>query len=160
MGNRQLLGVFFVIVFLLGIFFIMGYILGRNSSPTMVADGGGKKVDVVTASKASSTRGAPPSPAPRAGAAADNTPASETTQPARTASAIPSSERESPQTEVAGPSKQEKVSEPAPLAEPSGGQTFLQVVATARPDAELISETLVKRGFHSQLAPGPNEKLF
>ncbi|MDQ6707257.1 MAG: SPOR domain-containing protein, partial [Acidobacteriota bacterium] len=37
---------------------------------------------------------------------------------------------------------------------------FLQVVATSRPDAELIGETLAKKGFHTVVAPGPSAAIF
>lgn len=53
--------------------------------------------------------------------------------------------------------------EPAPkpaVGEPSAGETFLQVVATTRPDSELIAETLAKKGFHTTVAPGPSPALF
>jgi cell division septation protein DedD len=33
-------------------------------------------------------------------------------------------------------------------------------VATARPDAEIISETLSKKGFHAVLAPAPKDGVF
>jgi len=39
--------------------------------------------------------------------------------------------------------------------EPPPGQ-YWQVVATSRPDAEIISEALGKKGFRSIVAPGPN----
>lgn len=38
--------------------------------------------------------------------------------------------------------------------------SFWQVVATSRPDAELIAETLGKKGFHTAIAPGPNPAIF
>jgi cell division septation protein DedD len=34
------------------------------------------------------------------------------------------------------------------------------VVATARPDAEIITETLSKKGFHAVMAPAPKEGIF
>ena len=34
------------------------------------------------------------------------------------------------------------------------------MVATARPDAEIIAETLSKNGFHAILAPAPKEGIF
>jgi cell division septation protein DedD len=33
-------------------------------------------------------------------------------------------------------------------------------VATSRPDAEIITETLAKKGFHAVLAPAPKEGIF
>jgi hypothetical protein len=34
------------------------------------------------------------------------------------------------------------------------------VVATSRPDAEIIAEALGKKGFHSVLAPAPKDGIF
>jgi cell division septation protein DedD len=34
------------------------------------------------------------------------------------------------------------------------------VVATARPDAEIITETLTKKGFHAIMAPAPKDGIF
>jgi hypothetical protein len=37
---------------------------------------------------------------------------------------------------------------------------YWQVVATARPDAEIIAEALAKKGFHAVLSPAPKEGVF
>jgi cell division septation protein DedD len=37
---------------------------------------------------------------------------------------------------------------------------YWQVVATARPDAEIINEALTKKGFHSLIAPGGTAEIF
>ena len=34
------------------------------------------------------------------------------------------------------------------------------MVATTRPDAELVAETLAKKGLHTTVAAGPNPALF
>jgi cell division septation protein DedD len=54
------------------------------------------------------------------------------------------------------PAPETQTPSPQSIGEPAAGTTWLQVVATTRPDAELISETLSKRGFHTQVAPAPN----
>jgi hypothetical protein len=43
--------------------------------------------------------------------------------------------------------------------EPAPGQ-YWQVVATARPDAEIIAEALTKKGFHALVVPAPREGVF
>jgi len=43
--------------------------------------------------------------------------------------------------------------------QPPGGQ-YWQVVATARPDAEIIAEALAKKGFHAVLSPAPKDGVF
>ena len=37
---------------------------------------------------------------------------------------------------------------------------YWQVVATSRPDAEIIAEALGKKGFHAVLAPAPKDGVF
>ena len=37
---------------------------------------------------------------------------------------------------------------------------YWQVVATSRPDAEIVTEALTKKGFKAILAPAPREGLF
>lgn len=41
----------------------------------------------------------------------------------------------------------------------AGGQ-YWQVVATTRPDAEIIAEALARKGFHAVLAPAPKDGMF
>jgi cell division protein FtsN len=43
--------------------------------------------------------------------------------------------------------------------EPAAGQ-YWQVVATSRPDAEIISEALAKKGFHTVVTPASREGIF
>jgi hypothetical protein len=43
--------------------------------------------------------------------------------------------------------------------DPSPGD-YWQVVATAQPDAEIITEALTKKGFHALMAPAPKEGVF
>lgn len=47
----------------------------------------------------------------------------------------------------------------AAAGEPASGQ-YWQVMATARPDAEIIAEALGKKGFHVVLAPAPTNGIF
>jgi cell division protein FtsN len=46
------------------------------------------------------------------------------------------------------------------VAEPQPGAAYLQVVATARPEAEVIAGTLAKRGYKTQLAEAPTSGVF
>ena len=43
LGNKQLIGLFFVVVALCGVFFAMGYLIGRNSTRTSLATGGARE---------------------------------------------------------------------------------------------------------------------
>jgi cell division septation protein DedD len=42
------------------------------------------------------------------------------------------------------------------MIDPRPGQVFCQVTAVARPEAELLVEVLLKKGFHAAMAPGPD----
>lgn len=152
LGNRQLLSIFVIIVVLFGIFFAMGYITGKNSGGAAIA-----------ASK-------PPAAAPVSSAPADQ-PAPDQTPKASAAggavipppSANPAPTQSEPATAPAPTTAStEKPSAPASaaatppgsdVAEPAPGETFLQITAVARHDAELMSDTLNKRGFSARIAP-------
>ena len=46
------------------------------------------------------------------------------------------------------------------VVQPLTGQIYIQVLALAKPEAELLAEVLTKKGFRAIVAPGPNERLF
>jgi cell division protein FtsN len=163
LGNKQLLSVFFIMVVLLGVFFAMGYIAGRNSTP-IATDAAKKEGPIVVDSSART------SPMPEAGAQAapqPAQPAADTGTPTQpVASAPPAREKAPAEAPPAAP-------KPAPaqeastdaggapqVVEPEKGTVYLQVSATARQEAEVVAGTLSKRGFKTQLAPGPNESIF
>jgi cell division septation protein DedD len=161
LGNRQLISVFLIVVVLLGVFFSMGYIVGRNSSPAGVdtARGDKPKPDHDADSSDSSSSDAPP--ADRDSAPPSTPP--ETTKPAQPeppavapAKPAPSRAIEVRPKPSPSPSPAAAPVHAAAAGEPSGGQ-YWQVVATARPDAEIIAEALGKKGFHVVLAPIPNK---
>jgi len=177
LGNRQLISVFVIVVVLLGLFFSMGYIVGRNSSPvanateTARADKPGSDPHPAEPAPSDSSSPAAPSDAPAqplVNAAPDDpapatTPPSITTQPERPAAAPPVAK---PAASKAGKPKPSPAAEATPPPErasvasqlPAG--QYWQVVATARPDAEIIAETLAKKGFHAVLAPAPKDGVF
>jgi hypothetical protein len=176
LGNRQLISVFVIVVVLLGLFFSMGYIVGRNSSPvanateTAHADKTGGDSHPAEPAPSDSSSSAAPADAPAqplVNAAPDDsapatTPPSITTQPERPAAA-PAAVK--PPASKAGKPKPSPASEAPPPERASvasqlpGGQ-YWQVVATARPDAEIIAEALAKKGFHAVLAPAPKDGVF
>jgi len=144
LANRQLLSVFFIVVVLLGVFFTMGYIVGRNSGPaTEVAAIRKPESKPIVADPT------PPqdsSPAPSAPAAAAPT----STQPQREAEAPkPEPKREEPVARKEPPAKKEK-EKPAPApasAPPASGQTYLQLVATAKAEADVMVDVLHQKQF-------------
>jgi cell division septation protein DedD len=62
------------------------------------------------------------------------------------------------QPEAAAPETAKPAAAEQPAApEPQPGESYLQVAAIARRDAEILVDTLRKKGFPTMLATGPNE---
>src|SRR5579884_3368557 len=159
LGNKQLLSVFFIVVVLLAVFFFMGYVVGRNSGPAMIA-GAAHTTETARATPADTGSRASAMPPATTPAPAPQTPPSETQASAPEPQAAAPATHEAPPPAPAPAPAPERAEAPAPgpqsIGEPAAGTTWLQVVATTRPDAELIGETLGKRHFHTQVAPAPN----
>jgi len=162
LGNKQLLSVFFIVVVLLGVFFTMGYIVGRNTGAEVAAQmaatpGQPLVVESETASAASTTPAAapvrtPPPPPPRT---APKPPPRQVTPPP--VAPPPRTARTTPPKATPPPPPR------APAAtggQPAPGQTFLQVAATTRPEAEVLRDLLAKRGFRSTIAQVPGQELY
>jgi cell division septation protein DedD len=155
LGNRQLISVFLVVVVLLGVFFSMGYVVGRNSSPAGDTVRNEKpKLDADTDSPAT------PNSTPGGDSTASSAPPEiakpAPTQPPVLAPIKPAHAQEKPS--PLPPAARPPVHAPA-AGEPSSGQ-YWQVVATSRPDAEIIAEALSKKGFRVVLAPAPKDGIF
>ena len=172
LGNRQLISVFLIVVVLLGVFFSMGYIVGRNSSaPTADAHNTSKPVPVeppASEPTAPSTTAAPPAQEPAASPLDTLPPPTGTTHPAQSAEAKPAPEKPAPTRSTASVKPSPVApAKPKPAAdglatvthEPSPGQ-YWQVVATSRAAAEVISEALTRKGFHTLLTPASKEGVF
>jgi cell division septation protein DedD len=165
LGNRQLISVFLIMVILLGVFFSMGYIVGRNSGPALTADAAAaasKPIVVDHPPAAASDQAAAPSPA-----VAATEPAAKPEEQKPSPSPKPTSTHpvatEPPKAKSAPPPVREaKASETVSRAVPTepGPGEYWQVVATSRPDAEIVTEALVKKGFRAMLAPAPKEGIF
>jgi cell division protein FtsN len=140
LGNKQLLSVLFIVVVLLGVFFAMGYIVGRNSAPVETSRRAEPYVRT-DAQSAMPERRPPPAQQPK--------PVLDAQPQAGAPAATREPERPKP-AEVS----------PVSTAQPETGQTFLQVSAVAKAEAEILSELLVKKGFRATVAAGPNDKLF
>ena len=139
LGNKELLSVLFIVVVLLGVFFAMGYVLGKNSAP----------VDLSRKSE----------PYDRTDAQSAMPERRQQQQQSAAQAAAPSQPDTRPPSPTLDRPKPIDVS-PVSTAEPQAGQTFLQVSAVAKAEAEILSELLVKKGFRANVAPGPSDKLF
>lgn len=162
LGNKQLLSMFFVVVVLLGVFFVMGYIVGRNSAPLATPEPS-------IARKADAKPLVVDSPAPKA--AETQTPSPEPSKPLETATEKPAETKpELPKTEPPKPqpapkrevAKEEKPRPPSPSnpalsSQPVPGQTYVQLVATSKHDADATVEVLRKNGFAALDAEVPEK---
>jgi len=143
LGNKQLLSILFIVVILMGVFFTMGYVLGRNSATEETAS-------VAMPAQRTAQPPAPdsgvPSPFP-----ASNPPSGsvEPVQLPRVESPAPAPVPELIRTE-----------RPPVSPGPAPGESYLQVAAVKRPEAELISEILKKKGFAASIAPHPTEPVY
>lgn len=183
LGNKQLLGLFVVVVLLLGIAFTGGYKMGQGSRKAVSAAAAAPATDETsgastgtggvtqqlpgeTGSGAGTTAspateaGAPP-PATRSAADEDASRAvarqAVAQPPAPSPSARPKPKREETRDlEASGPARPAEVPvrEAAGFA-PQSGQMFLQVAAVTRDEAEGIAEVLRKKGFHAHAVPKP-----
>jgi cell division septation protein DedD len=138
LGNRQLLSLAAIVVVLFGIFFTMGYIVGRNSTPFSQSG-----ADVSSGFPSAIERRPEPAgePVTQQQEAVVVEPAPEATRPAR-------------QPDEAA----EPADDPASRV-PEPGKTYLQVAAIARRDAEILADTLRKRGFPALIGAGPDERF-
>jgi len=160
-GTRQLLTLVFILMVMFGVVFSMGYFVGRSAGPetppvSAAAKPPGAEPLAPGATAESVERpspggpvspGRPPAAAPAPGEAAASRP--EPTRPPATAAVQPPTTPES-----------KAPAAPPLVAEPAPGQTFLQIAAVRRPEAELIVEVLKKKGFLALTAPVPGDTLF
>jgi len=153
--------VFFIVVVLLGVFFTMGYIVGRNSSPiapaeVVAARKDSKPVVIDPPTPRDSPKTSPPAPAsaPPTETAAQLPPREEP-KPVETPKAEPKPEpvqeraikAAPPKPLPAKPVKQAPVPSAAGGSQPTGGETYLQLVATAKAEADVMLDVLHKKGF-------------
>jgi cell division septation protein DedD len=146
LGNKQLLGLLFITFVLLGVFFALGYAMGRNSAPGPVVSlpAAGSDTSAAVVSKPRAAEGtAAPQPS------ATTAPAEE--QPAATPE---------PAASAPSPAPAGEASPVATMADPRPGDTYLQVTAVKRPEAEMLVEVLIRKGFKAALAPAPVEDRF
>jgi cell division septation protein DedD len=138
LGNRQLLGVFFIGVVLLGLCFLMGYVVGRNSAPVLNADSG----VLPAASTPAATPAANPAPESLSPAA----------QPVQTTAQQPSASGAAPKTEPPPAAPPPTAAGPQP---PAG--MYLQLSATSRDEAEALADLLRSRRFAAVTAEVPGQ---
>ncbi len=169
LGNKQLLSVFFIFIVLLGVFFTMGYLVGRNSGPVDVAARkAGAEPGVKTEAPSAMASKSVPKPLEVAPAKEEPLPQApaaqaETSQPIPTPAPAPVVAKKEAAVEKPKPLEISPVTSskaaPAGIHEPAPGM-YVQVLALEKAPAEVLADVLAKKGFHSLVAPGPNERIF
>src|SRR6185312_5018289 len=149
LGNKQIVGIFFVLAVLFGAFFTAGYMVGRNSGEKKVED------NAVQASPASNSATAAPIGETHAVPGDAGTPLAETAQAQRDAA-----NDDSNSGVAAIPEAEADADTGSLMITPQRGQTYLQVAAVSRSEAEAVAGVLSKKGFHAHVAPRPGTKLF
>jgi len=163
LGNRQLLSVFFIVVVLLGVFFTMGYIVGRNSAP-VIADVQKKAEKPLTVEPTITTETAPPPvsetappketaqqlpvevPAPQTETKSDKAEATPAPSPAPAkAAATEKAEKKKETKERAAPETAKKAKPSSD--QPAVGQSYLQLAATTKREADVMVDVLRQKGF-------------
>ena len=148
LGNKQLLSGFFIVVILFGVFFTMGYIVGRNSSPSPRMAG---VADSVAAAPLPSPVSAVPQQTAAAAPAAVADPAKPAEPPPQTRQAHPLRNLSPPRPRRKREPAKTALAEPAPAApaktinEPAPGDTYLQVMAVKRPEAEVVAQNAARQ---------------
>jgi cell division septation protein DedD len=156
LGNKHLLGIFFVIAILLGVAFTGGYMVGRNSiekRPATVSAGTPDAAATPATPSSLETHSVPP--------AASGGPATSDTGNAPSKADTHVAESAPPQAAPLGSPKRKTTVTAAVEDAPAGsylphtGQTFLQVAAVGRNESDAISDVLNKKGFHAHSVPKP-----
>jgi cell division septation protein DedD len=167
LGNRQLVSGFFVLIILFAVFLTLGYVLGRNSlakeDKTSARSTGAVSAPIASPVEepAAPTRptGSSTRPSPSAGATASSSaPAAVVEEQAVTETRQTAAEPEPspvPQTKA-----QQILSSKVRVITPRKGDTFIQVAAIGRAEAELMAEQLQKNGFRTFISEVPGRDLF
>ncbi|HEX4231695.1 MAG TPA: SPOR domain-containing protein [Bryobacteraceae bacterium] len=179
LGNKQLLGIFFVIAVLLGVAFTGGYMVGRGpgekkaaavSAPvgpaTPSASSTGGETHSVEAASGSDAAASP------SGKASEAQPTGAADQPVAIPVASKNGAAEDSEAPLGSPKrtaeeKKTKAEAAAPTDDtaaplvPQPGQTFLQVAAVTRDEAEAVADVLHRKGFRAHAVPKPgNSKIY
>ncbi|HEY6987563.1 MAG TPA: SPOR domain-containing protein [Bryobacteraceae bacterium] len=158
LGNKHLLGIFFVIAILLGVAFTGGYMVGRNSAEksaekrTAAVSAGTPDVAATPASPSNlETHSVPPASSEGA-----SEPQKSDTHVAETAPPPQEAPLGSPKRKtIPAQGMPATVESPSAGYLPQNGQSFLQVAATSRNEADAIADVLNKKGFHAHSVAKP-----
>jgi len=169
LGNRQLITVFLIIVIMLAVFFSMGYIVGRNSAPVVVDARNATPAKTAGTDTAAARPGSPGATDTTSSPPAAAAPESKPPEPAPVEAKKPEPVVEEPPKPAPAPARAE-AKPPKPAAATGGGGvrsldeppsgSYWQVVATTRPEAEIVAEAIAKKGLRCIITPAPKAGLF
>jgi cell division septation protein DedD len=146
LGNKQLLGIFFVVAVLLGVAFYGGYMVGRGPA--------GK---TPVSAPATTETAATPKQSPSAGEThsfpADNSAPADQSSSAASTDPPPLGSPKHKEPEITAPQTSADFT-------PESGQEFLQVAAVGKDEAAAIADVLHKKGFRAHAVPKTNTKLY
>ncbi len=174
LGNKQLLGIFFVLAILFGVFFTVGYMVGRakGAGDRQAAQSGSAVEAKSTPAEPASVNGGEthavsPDPAVSTGnsdQASTQQESQRTMEAGETTAREPLGSRPSARKPKPAPvaltRSQEEQEPSAALAIPAGHNTYLQVAALGRTEAVAVARVLNKKGFSTHIAPKPGSVYY
>jgi cell division protein FtsN len=171
LGNKQLIGIFFVLAVLFAVFFTAGYMVGRSSGDRKAADAAPGPKPAAVEAQAVSGSGESHDVAPDPALQGSDPSASlknDEPQPAKSVATVrpPTVHaKTSPAQNHAKPEEpvQTEERDPVPVARPrtsEGHNTYLQVTALGRAEADAVAKALGKKGFRTRVAAKPGTALY
>lgn len=168
LGNKQIVGIFFILAVLFGVFFTAGYMVGRNSGEKKAEDSLAQASPVPNSAAAAQTGETHAVPGDAGTGVAETAEAQQGGDSSGNMGATTDAEAApAARTETISPKKANRQHTEEVDAEsgslvvtPRRGQTYLQVAAVSRSEAEAVATVLSKKGFHAHVAPRPGTKLF
>lgn len=157
LGNKQLIGIFFVVAILLGIAFYGGYMVGKAAP--------GKSASAVapqqTASTSTTATGGETHTIPGDASATASANPTDATEPDTSTSTAPPLGAPRTKRAVTTATESSASTQTAETFTPEAGQEFLQVTAVGRDEALGVAHVLQTQGFHAHAVPKPgNAKIY
>ncbi len=164
LGNKQLLGIFFVVAILLGIAFYGGYMVGRG--PTTKKGIAAATGETAPAANRNATAGETHSFPADTNTPGDQNATAGTAEARRPASSEAAAQAEQPP--LGSPQRKEATRPPSGSDSaayegfaPQAGEEFLQVAAVTKDEAVAVADVLHKKGFSAHAVPKPsNPKIY
>lgn len=166
LGNKQLLGIFFVVAILLGVAFYGGYMVGKAAPSKSTAPVGAQQTASTSTVPPTSSGGETHTVPGDTSTASDVSPTDATEPDTSASSEPPLGTPKSKRSQSASPAPSVGTTEPSAVntAEnftPESGQEFLQVAAVGRDEALGVASVLHGKGFRAHAVPVPgNPKIY